>query len=270
MNGFTTWGRRIVAGSTVAFGVLHLVNARSPDNLSILPYTAEGPAAMWAIGAMLVAGGAGVLVPRLRSRAARWLGAALVVDFILVHVPRMVASPLAADVRAIAFETLALGAALLLVAAADAPDAPPVPAWPLTPRTTARLGDALMVVSLVVFGVNHFLLMPLITSLIPAWIPAHGFLAVFTGAGFIAAGLSTATGRLRRAAGVALALMFLIWVAVLHAPRVAEQPDADEWTSMFVAVMMCGAGLVIAGTAARPARAAPAPAAEPPGAARAA
>ena len=49
-----------------------------------------------------------------------------------------------------------------------------------------------------------------------------------------------------------LGVMFLLWVAVLHAPRVATHlHNGDEWSSAFVALAMCGASFIVAGTMAK-------------------
>jgi hypothetical protein len=66
--------------------------------------------------------------------------------------------------------------------------------------------------------------------------PAHLFLAYFTGVAFIAAGLAIATHIFSRLASNFLGLMFFLWVVALHAPRVIAKPhNADELTSLFVA-----------------------------------
>jgi hypothetical protein len=42
--------------------------------------------------------------------------------------------------------------------------------------------------------------------------------------------------------------MFLLWVLVLHAPRVAASPrNGDEVTSLLVALAMGGASFILAG-----------------------
>jgi hypothetical protein len=46
--------------------------------------------------------------------------------------------------------------------------------------------------------------------------------------------------------------MFLLWVLILHAPRVVGAlHNGNEWTSMFVALAMSGAGFVVAAAFAR-------------------
>jgi hypothetical protein len=42
--------------------------------------------------------------------------------------------------------------------------------------------------------------------------------------------------------------MFFLWVIIVHATRCAADPNnGNQWTSLFVALAMCGGGLVVAG-----------------------
>jgi uncharacterized membrane protein YphA (DoxX/SURF4 family) len=78
----------------------------------------------------------------------------------------------------------------------------------------------------------------------------HLFWTYFAGAGFIATGLATVTNIYARLASFMLGVMFLLWVLVLHAPRaIAAWHNGDEWTSLFVALAMCGASFILAATA---------------------
>ena len=73
----------------------------------------------------------------------------------------------------------------------------------------------------------------------------------------IAAGLAIALNVLGTISAAGLALMFGLWVLVLHGPRVLAAPhNGDELNSLFVALAFCGASLIIAGAlAAQPRRA---------------
>ena len=52
-----------------------------------------------------------------------------------------------------------------------------------------------------------------------------------------------------RLGAVLLGVMFLLWVVVLHAPRVlGSLHNGDEWSSAFVALAMSGGSFMIAGT----------------------
>ena len=97
------------------------------------------------------------------------------------------------------------------------------------------------------FGVQHFLRLSFIATLVPAWMPARAFLAAVVGAGFLATALSFDSGRCMRLAGVLLATMFLILVATVQAPRVAHDLyDGHQWANLLVPVCLSGAGLSFA------------------------
>jgi uncharacterized membrane protein len=102
---------------------------------------------------------------------------------------------------------------------------------------------------MIVFGGQHFLSAQFVATLIPSWIPGHLFWVCFTGAGFIVAGLAIVAERLGRLAATWLGIMFLLWVALLHAPRVvAALHNGNEWNSTFVALSLCGASFIVART----------------------
>jgi len=256
MEPLVRFGRYLFAIALAGFGIEHFIFAHSPMLLKILPYTANGPVSAWLIGTGLVMGslsfasGAG-------ERLAGWLiGGLLIIDFLIVHVPRMAGALRDAGLRTGGFETLSVAAIALILAALSTSTARGLASEkstgfvPLRSRfdhVTAQLGRFLFAIALFIFGAQHFTLIPLIASLIPAWMPGHVFLAYFTGAAMVAAALSIATGKLIRLAGVLLAVMFLSWVATLHAPRVAHAlHNGDEWCSLLVPVALAGGGLIVA------------------------
>jgi uncharacterized membrane protein YphA (DoxX/SURF4 family) len=86
-----------------------------------------------------------------------------------------------------------------------------------------------------------------ITTDIPVWIPWKLFWAYFVGVAFFAAALSIATGKMVSLAATLLGAMFLLWVIILHMPRVVAAPgNGNEWTSEFVALAMGGASFLMA------------------------
>jgi len=112
-----------------------------------------------------------------------------------------------------------------------------------------RWGHFLFALPMVIFGFQHFQFAPLIAGLIPSWIPAHLFWAYFTGVAFIAAAVSIMIRKLGQLGATSLGIMFLLWVVLLHAPRVlASLHNGDEWSSAFVALAMSGGAFIVAGT----------------------
>ena len=101
--------------------------------------------------------------------------------------------------------------------------------------------------SLVVFGVQHFMYGGFVAGLVPAWMPGRLFWAYFVGVAFFAAAAGTLYRRLARAAATMLGVMFFLFVAMLHIPRIAmHSHDGNEWTSGFVALAMCGGAWILA------------------------
>jgi uncharacterized membrane protein YphA (DoxX/SURF4 family)/uncharacterized membrane protein len=74
------------------------------------------------------------------------------------------------------------------------------------------------------FGAEHFTRAETIASLVPAWIPWHLFWTYFVGTCFIAAALSMATTIEMRLAASLLALTFFLFVVLMDAPSVAQDP----------------------------------------------
>lgn len=116
-----------------------------------------------------------------------------------------------------------------------------------TPDFLARAGRYLLALSLIVFGVDHFLALIGIGELLPGWIPWHAFWVAFFGAVFIAGGLSMGFNCLQQWGAAGVGLMFAIWVVALHLPRVlglygipGALHDPDEWSKSYLSPSHCG------------------------------
>jgi hypothetical protein len=253
MDGLTSIGRYIFAISLAAFGVQYFIYAHSAaDLINIPPYTAAGPIAGYLIGAGLIIASISLASRKGAARSAFLLGVSFFLLFLIFYVPKILAFLIqrswgqALDTQG--FETLAIAAAAFALAPEFPAEGDDFLRRPFYLRTMAQAGGFLFAISLATFGIFHVRYPSVIASLIPAWIPGRLFLAYFTGAGFLAAALSIASGKGTRLAGSLLAAMFLIWVVVLHSPRVAHPlHNGDEWSSLLVALCMGGAGFIFAG-----------------------
>src|SRR5690348_8201892 len=78
---------------------------------------------------------------------------------------------------------------------------------------------------LAAFGTEHFTITAAVASIIPAWIPWHLFWVYLLGACFIAAPLSLVTKIQARLSAGLLALTFFLFVALMHAPGWAHNPE---------------------------------------------
>ncbi len=188
---------------------------------------------LWAclVGLALLLTAAGILMRRNVRQTALWLSLTLLVVVLFFHLPAL--GPVLRDgiARTRAVEALALWAAAWIIAGA-----PPV-----------LLGRIAFALCLAIFGVQHFMYAPFVAAVVPSWIPGALFWVYFTGVAFLAAALGIFVNRQARLATALLGLMFLLWVVVLHAPRVAAKlAEGNEWNSLLVAMAMGGGAWALA------------------------
>lgn len=120
-------------------------------------------------------------------------------------------------------------------------------AWSLYGGRGVRIARVLYGLSMIVFGVAHFMYLDNTAPLIPAWIPWHVAWAYITGATFIAAGIAMIVGVL---AGLAAALSavqmglftLLVWVPVIASG--AAKPG--DWGEFIVSCVLTACGWAVA------------------------
>ena len=248
MSKLFTPGRFLFAIAITAFGIQHLIFAATGAGLGP-PWTPVNHILAYALGALLVASGVGMMTGIQVQCAGFAVVLTALIRIALCYLPKLVATPRNPGPWTSAFELLAIGGASLVLLS------------PFTgttfgrlseqPNTWSHLGRVLFGGSLVVFGVQHLMYGAFVATLIPAWIPGRLFWAYFVGVAFFAAALAIVTGRIASLAATLLGTMFFLWVVMLHAPRVvAALHNGNEWTSLFVALAMAGGSFVIAGATA--------------------
>jgi uncharacterized membrane protein YphA (DoxX/SURF4 family) len=262
MGRLGTVGRLAFGTAILAFGVISLAYTDFVSSLQPVPASVPGYGTLAVLsGLALTAAGGAIAVGRGLRTAGLLLGAFLASWILFLHVPSAFLEPalLRSPWWIRTFETLTFaGAALILATAAD----------PLAPRYRIDRARVAIGLSLPVFGVLHLVYPESVAALIPPWYPLPMFWAYFTGFAQIAAGLAIATGVLPRLAATAAGLMYGLWALTLHTPRnwcrlygpceaFPELPMVEwanlrpEVTSLFVAVGMCGAAWIVAGSMAR-------------------
>jgi hypothetical protein len=111
------------------------------------------------------------------------------------------------------------------------------------------LGPVLCAGALATFGAEHFTLTSFVRDDIPSWIPGRLFLAYFVAVCLYAAAVSFVVRRHVWLAANLLALMFLMFVVLMHVPNAVRAGDRITWT-VAVRDFSFGAGaLALAGTA---------------------
>jgi hypothetical protein len=223
-------GRIALAAGMGCIGVLCLAFAsldahwqRAPEDWIIAPPLA------YANGAILIAVSAALLIPRTVKLGGYALAAFLAL-WAVFNAPRVIAGAEAAWLAPAEILAVAVGA--WIAAGAE---------------KGMRLLHIAFGLCLIAFGAAHFLYLDFTASMIPAFIPFHLFFAAFTGAGHIAAGLSVMSGILAWLGAALLALMFSLFVVLLHIPRVIADPGNQiEWTMLGHAAALTGAALLVA------------------------
>ncbi len=256
-------GKLLFAVAIAALGAENLICAHvsqtvfagNRPGVPVLPFVPT-PFLAYLVGIILLAVGVSVAANIRPGFAATFLGLFFFL-YTLVHlVPIVVGRPRDLNARTGVFEVLALGASALTLAAClkqrHASEQRSIGGTLVTLEVRAinkliASGPYLFAISSVVFGITHFLIPRFIASLVPGWIPGGLFWAYLTGAAFIAAGISIATGVMARWGAFWLGVMLLLWFLILHGPRVAMHPRlAAEWSSMFEVLGMGGGSWIVA------------------------
>jgi len=252
MDKLRHFGRLCFAISIAFFGAQYLLYGRFEGGLPpVPPWTPGAPVLAYVLGVALIFPALSIASLWKARQSAISLGTLLLLSFLFLHCLHASSILHNGTNRTRAFECLTLSAiafslAGILANGRNSSTESRAKNWPLL------LGRFLFAISMIVFGVQHFMYAGFIATLIPAWIPLHLFWVYLTGTGMIVAGLSIATGILASLASMGLGLMFLLWFLLLHAPRVAASPrNGDEWTSAFVALAVSGGSFLLASTFSR-------------------
>ena len=243
-------GRSFFGAATMASGVLQLVTGEFvrlvPKAPAWMPSHSIAP---YLVGVVLVAAGSAMLSGRMARTAASTVGAMILMMFLLLAAPNVVANPLVGFMWTNPLKSLALvgGAAILIGTLPDDGHA-------LSPPTRAfwrleSLGTIFLAIFLVVCGMQHFVYRDFVDTLVPSWIPTPRFWTYFTGVALIAGGLGILFRPTARLAATLSGVMIFLWVLLLHIPRSLAGPNhANETAGAFEALAISGVALMVAGT----------------------
>jgi uncharacterized membrane protein len=243
-------GRSFFGVATMASGVQQLVTG---DFVRLVPkapaWMPSHPIGAYLVGIVLVAAGLAILSDRMARSAASVVGAMILLMFLLLAVPNVVANPLTGFMWTNPLKSLALvgGAAILVGSPSDDGPAlsPPIRGfWRLE-----SLGAVFLAIFLVVCGMQHFVYRDFVDTLVPSWIPAPRFWTYFTGTALIAGGVGILLRPTARLAATLSAVMIFLWVLLLHIPRALAGPNhANETAGVFEALAISGVALMVART----------------------
>jgi uncharacterized membrane protein len=109
-----------------------------------------------------------------------------------------------------------------------------------------RIARVLYGLSLIFFGVAHFIDVKDTLSLVPNWLPAHLLWAYFTGSAFLAAGVAVLIGLYARMAAALSALQIGLFLLLVWIPIVAAGSKVPfQWSETILnAALLAGAWII--------------------------
>jgi len=234
-------GRLFFAVGPLAWGLQHFIwGAFVTRVVPTWPAALPVKASAYAIGAVLTAIGAAMTFQiRPRLAALMFAGIALA-SFVLLYIPLVAADGLLGGSWTSAGKSLVMFSASLLVAHSyDAGRGRHV---------AVGLAATCLGVFMILCGIQHFMYVAFVVSLIPSWIPGAVFWTYFAAVALIAGGIGLMVPRLSRLAAWLSGAMIFSWVFLVHVPLTLRQPaDGGAVASVFEALAFSGVAFMIAG-----------------------
>jgi len=197
------------------------------------------------IGVSLLSG-IGLLAQRTQAMAARLLLATLSIWMLLLRLPNFFRAPLFAACWSV-FPLAVMLSGTLVIYVCFSTDWDHAHLRWISSTSGLRIARIIYGLSLIFFGMAHFIDVKDTISLIPNWIPGHLFWAYFTGCAFIGAGISVVIGVFARLAAVLSALQIAVFLFVVWIPIVAAGSKVPfQWSETFLKAALLAAAWVIA------------------------
>ena len=234
-SSLATLGRVLYALALLGFGLQYAIYGHLRRGLPLCPaWLHPSHILAYALAAVFIAAGIALLTAWRTPAVSLALGLLLLVSAAL-YLRHLNVVLYDGDGRTLFLECLSLAATALILHGLSTGS-----------RFSLMPGRILFAFAMVVFGIQHFLYIRFISSLVPHWIPYHHLWIIFTGFALIAAGLSIATTIEDKYAAYGLFILFFGWLVLLHIPRILHAlHNGDEWSSGFVVLALSGSSLLL-------------------------
>jgi len=250
ISNFFKAGRLFFAIAAIAIGIIHLVTGNFPTGFEPIPASFAGKIVLvYLTGTALIC--AGVLI--LTKKYAKWGSILSVFVFLLltllIQIPKSILTFKDAGGWVTTFEGLSFFSGSLILAGFYIQPNVAFKSKASSGYKWVSMGCYIFAVCLLAFCAIHLVYEDYIITLIPKWLPFPKFWFYVTTIGFFGAALSLLIRKLVRVSLLLLALMFFIWVLILHGPLVITHIKVEpQWTSLFVALTMGAVSIMIVGS----------------------
>jgi uncharacterized membrane protein len=249
MKHLKTTARIFYGAGIVGIGVLHFlypgfrpvilpVPPEATENLSILVYLT---------GAFLLITGLLIAIGKWIKISSSILAVVLLLFFVFGHLPNRLThmvNVLGAWTDALKILTLSGGAFIV------ARTFPGDQSSKLTDAISriSFLGKYFFGITLLVFGIDHFIYTDFVKTLVPLWIPGNLFWTYVAGVALIGAGLAFIINFKVNIISILTGIMLFLWLIVLHIPRavtIDTSKDPNEIVSVFECLAFSGIAFLL-------------------------
>jgi uncharacterized membrane protein len=246
-------GRIFLGLSIAGIGLIHfVVSGFRPD---ILPISLE---ATWQIfpylmGVVLTLAGIAIIADKETQIVSLSLSLLLILILLLGHLPiQLNNQPERLGSWTPTVKLLALAGGLLILS--NASDGRILPGALKKLYKISRYGKYLFAVQLIIFGIAHLAYAERLQNIVPEWLPERIFWVYGTGIALMGSGLSIFLGFRLQLISLLLAVMFFIWLVILHIPGTIKFPfgDGSLAISSLQCLAACGIALLICNLARSP------------------
>ena len=248
-HGLISVGRIFYAIGLIGIGVQHFI-FREFITVIFPPWPSWIPGhPLWAYaaGTLLIAAGVAILFNIKGRTVAAITGAFFFLVVVVAQIPStLTTSPSHLGAWTVAFKALTMCGGAWLVAGSLKERGANLPGFL---EAIMPLGRFFLPITVIAFGIEHFLYPDFVKTLVPNWIPGHLFWTYFAAVALVSSGLGIIFHFKARLAAFLLGVMIFLWFIMLHIPRAIADPrsgNGNEWTSVCEALAFSGIAFLMA------------------------
>jgi len=243
----TSLGHAVFAVTLIALGTLGVVKGNFGAIWQPVPKWLPGREVLaYLCGAISLASGIALLMPRHAALGARMLLAYLLLWLLLFRLPVILKAPTVEVSWEGCSETAVLAAGAWVLYALVATDWDKQRVGFACGEKGVRIGRAIYGLAMIPFGLAHIIYVKQTAALVPDWLPSHVTWAYITGCTYLAAGIAVPIGVCARLATALSALQMGLFTLLVWVPVAATNADAFQWTETAVSWALTASGWVVA------------------------